>query len=94
MRNGWCIVKFLLFIHFFADGFVFRFLLTFVFFFFFYGDSKTYIKLTKTRLLNIKKRRSAVEKYLKDDIAELLRSGYDTNAYGKVILLKRNWLLT
>lgn len=31
------------------------------------------------------KKRNAVEKYLKKDIADLLRNGLDTNAYGRVI---------
>lgn len=47
--------------------------------------SKSDIKITKTRLETIKKKRNAVQKYLKNDIADLVRSGLDTTAYGRVI---------
>ena len=43
--------------------------------------------MNKVRLETIKKKRNAVEKYLKNDIAELLRNGLDYNAYGRVITL-------
>jgi hypothetical protein len=38
----------------------------------------------KVRLEAIKKKRNAVQKYLKNDISDLLRSGLDINAYGRV----------
>ena len=42
--------------------------------------------MTKTRLEMIKKKRSAMQKYLKNDIADLLQNGLDSNAYSRVIL--------
>lgn len=52
------------------------------------GNSKSCVKLTKTRLDAIRKKRNAVQKFLKKDIAELLRNGLDYNAYGRVINLE------
>lgn len=49
--------------------------------------SKSDVKITKTRLETIKKKRNAVQKYLKKDIADLLMSGLDINAHGRVISL-------
>ncbi|XWS20309.1 hypothetical protein CRYUN_Cryun31cG0089500 [Craigia yunnanensis] len=49
----------------------------------FYAKCKSAIRMTKVRLETIKKKRNAVEKYLKNDIAELLRNGLDYNAYGR-----------
>ncbi|KAH7547291.1 uncharacterized protein LOC107404861 [Ziziphus jujuba] len=49
----------------------------------FYNKCKQCIKTTKTRLDAIKKKRNAVQKYLRSDIADLLRSGLDINAYGR-----------
>ncbi|OMO54122.1 hypothetical protein CCACVL1_28047 [Corchorus capsularis] len=48
--------------------------------------------MIKMRLETIKKKRNAVEKYLKNDIIELLRTGLDYNAYGRVegFLVERN----
>lgn len=43
--------------------------------------------MTKTRLEMIKKKRCAMEKYLKIDIADLLQNGLDSNAYSRVIFL-------
>lgn len=48
--------------------------------------SKTEIKLTKTRLDAIKRKRNAMQKFLKRDIADLLSNGLDINAYGRVII--------
>lgn len=48
--------------------------------------SKTGIKLTKTRLDAIKRKRNAMQKFLKRDIADLLSNGLDINAYGRVII--------
>ncbi|XVF24996.1 hypothetical protein REPUB_Repub13aG0175500 [Reevesia pubescens] len=48
--------------------------------------------MNKLRLETIKKKRNAVEKFLKNDIAELLMNGFDYNAYGRAegLLLDRN----
>ncbi|XVE52100.1 hypothetical protein DITRI_Ditri02bG0094200 [Diplodiscus trichospermus] len=48
--------------------------------------------MNKMRLETIKKKRKAVEKYLKNDIAELLRNGLDYNAYGRAegLLIEQN----
>lgn len=48
------------------------------------GGSKMAVKLTKTRLEAINRKRNAVEKYLKKDIVDLLKNGLDYNAYGRV----------
>ncbi|KAJ7951793.1 putative Regulator of Vps4 activity in the MVB pathway protein [Quillaja saponaria] len=58
----------------------------------FYTKCKSYLRLTKTRLETIKKKRKAVQKYLKNDIIELLRSGLDINAYGRAegLLVEQN----
>ncbi|KAL2928762.1 IST1-like protein [Bienertia sinuspersici] len=44
---------------------------------------KSLLNRTKTRLEVIKKRRNAMQKFLKKDIAELLKSNLETNAYGR-----------
>lgn len=49
----------------------------------FYTKCKTSIKLTKTRIEMIKRKRNAMQKYLRNDIADLLRNGLDINAYGR-----------
>ncbi|XP_062089376.1 uncharacterized protein LOC133795921 isoform X2 [Humulus lupulus] len=49
----------------------------------FYSKCKTNTKLIKTRLETIKKKRNAVQKFLKNDIADLLRNGLDINAYNR-----------
>ncbi|KAF3450763.1 hypothetical protein FNV43_RR06852 [Rhamnella rubrinervis] len=58
----------------------------------FYNKCKSDIKITKTRLETIKKKRNAVQKYMKNDIADLLRSGLDINAYGRAdgLLVEQN----
>ncbi|XP_022724335.1 uncharacterized protein LOC111281042 [Durio zibethinus] len=58
----------------------------------FYAKCKSAIRMTKVRLETIKKRRNAVEKYLKNDIAELLKNGLDYNAYGRAegLLIEQN----
>lgn len=43
------------------------------------------IKITKTRLEMIKKKRCAMQKYLKTDISDLLQNGLDINAYSRVM---------
>ncbi|XP_011072343.1 muscle M-line assembly protein unc-89 isoform X2 [Sesamum indicum] len=49
----------------------------------FVSKCKSDIKLTKTRIEMIKKKRNAVQKYLRNDIGDLLRNGLDYNAYGR-----------
>ncbi|XP_021774044.1 uncharacterized protein LOC110737997 isoform X1 [Chenopodium quinoa] len=44
---------------------------------------KSLLSRTKTRLEVIKKRRNAMQRFLKKDIAELLKSNLDRNAYGR-----------
>lgn len=44
---------------------------------------KSLIKMTRTRLEMIKKKRCAMQKYLKIDIADLLQNGLDSNAYSR-----------
>ncbi|XP_021298595.1 uncharacterized protein LOC110427410 [Herrania umbratica] len=58
----------------------------------FYAKCKSDIRMIKMRLETIKKKRNAVEKYLKNDIAELLRSGLDYNGYGRAegLLIEQN----
>ncbi|KAK7255354.1 hypothetical protein RIF29_28763 [Crotalaria pallida] len=61
----------------------------------FYTKCKSYVKFINTRLEIIQKKRKAVQKFLKSDIAELLRSGHDyNNAYRKAgeLLLEQNIL--
>ncbi|KAL3528773.1 hypothetical protein ACH5RR_008095 [Cinchona calisaya] len=50
----------------------------------FYSKCKSAIKMTKIRLEIIKRKRSAMQKYLKNDMIDLLKNGSDTNAYGRV----------
>lgn len=49
----------------------------------FHTKCKSLIKITKTRLEMIKKKRCAMQKYLKTDIADLLQNGLDINAYSR-----------
>lgn len=49
----------------------------------FYSRCKSDIKQTRTRIELIKKKRNAMQKYLRNDIADLLKNGLDTNAYGR-----------
>ncbi|KAK7261831.1 hypothetical protein RIF29_28152 [Crotalaria pallida] len=58
----------------------------------FYTKCKSYAKMTKTRLEVIRKKRNAVQKFLKKDIVDLLRSGLDYNAYGRAegLLVEQN----
>ena len=55
-----------------------------IFFSFFFWYSKSNLKLLKVRLEGIKKKKNAVQKYLKSDIVDLLRNNLDINAYGRV----------
>lgn len=52
----------------------------------FFSSSKSLIKLTKSRIDVIMRKRRATEKFLKKDIADLLLNGLDINAYGRVIV--------
>ncbi|CAA2987268.1 Spindle pole body [Olea europaea subsp. europaea] len=47
----------------------------------FYSKCKSSIKLTETRIEMIRKKRNAIEKYMRNDIADLLRNGFDMIAY-------------
>ncbi|XP_038692608.1 uncharacterized protein LOC119990662 [Tripterygium wilfordii] len=49
----------------------------------FYSKCKSSTKTTKMRIEALKKKKGSVVKYLKSDIAELLRTGLDYNAYGR-----------
>ncbi|XP_045822532.1 uncharacterized protein LOC123915454 [Trifolium pratense] len=49
----------------------------------FAAKCKSLIKLTKNRIEVIRRKRRATEKFLKKDIADLLHSGLDINAYGR-----------
>ncbi|MED6133928.1 hypothetical protein PIB30_032728 [Stylosanthes scabra] len=53
---------------------------------------KSYARLTRTRLETIRKKRNAVEKFLKKDIVDLLRSNLDYHAYGRAegLLVEQN----
>lgn len=48
-----------------------------------YTKCKTCLKLIKTRLDNIRKKRNAVQKFLKKDLVDLLRNSLEYNAYGR-----------
>ncbi|KAL3511800.1 hypothetical protein ACH5RR_024517 [Cinchona calisaya] len=50
----------------------------------FYSKCKSAIKMTKTRMEIIKRKRSAMQKYLKNDVIDLLKNGLDVNAYGRI----------
>ncbi|GLT98585.1 hypothetical protein SLE2022_160840 [Rubroshorea leprosula] len=50
----------------------------------FASKSKSLIKLTKSRINLIRRKRNATQKFLKKDIADLLANGLDTNAYGRI----------
>ncbi|KAL2342520.1 hypothetical protein Fmac_003805 [Flemingia macrophylla] len=49
----------------------------------FTSKCKSLIKLTKSRIHVIRRKRRATEKFLKKDIADLLLNGLDINAYGR-----------
>ena len=87
-----CLCKFWTFVSFFIflDCWVcfnlsyFDFHFWFFLFSFFFWYSKSNLKLLKVRLEGIKKKKNAVQKYLKSDIVDLLRNNLDINAYGRV----------
>ncbi|XP_021900039.1 uncharacterized protein LOC110816235 [Carica papaya] len=49
----------------------------------FHGKCKSLVRLTKTRVEMVKKKKSSVCKYLKNDIADLIKNNLDYNAYGR-----------
>ncbi|KAK9102629.1 hypothetical protein Sjap_019883 [Stephania japonica] len=49
----------------------------------FSSKSKSLIKLIKARIDMIRRKRNAVQKFLKKDVADLLKNGLDVNAYGR-----------
>ncbi|KAM1117325.1 hypothetical protein ACFX2I_007746 [Malus domestica] len=49
----------------------------------FASKCKTLIKLTKTQINVVQRKRNATQKFLKKDIANLLTNGLDINAYGR-----------
>ncbi|XP_052180763.1 uncharacterized protein LOC127793968 [Diospyros lotus] len=49
----------------------------------FYLKCKSSMKITNSRLEMIKRKRNAMQNYLKKDIADLLKNGLDVNAYGR-----------
>ncbi|KAJ8442397.1 hypothetical protein Cgig2_018653 [Carnegiea gigantea] len=49
----------------------------------FYSKSKSLIKQTRTRIDVVRRKRSATQKFLRKDIADLLANGLETNAYGR-----------
>ncbi|XP_059303306.1 uncharacterized protein LOC132055476 [Lycium ferocissimum] len=49
----------------------------------FFAKSKSTIRHTKTRIEMVKRKRNAMLKYLKNDVADLLKTGLDINAYSR-----------
>ncbi|CAK8532685.1 unnamed protein product [Lathyrus sativus] len=49
----------------------------------FAAECKLLLKLTKNRIEVIRRKRRATEKFLKKDVADLLHSGLDINAYAR-----------
>uniref|UniRef100_A0A7N0ZUJ8 IST1-like protein n=2 Tax=Kalanchoe fedtschenkoi TaxID=63787 RepID=A0A7N0ZUJ8_KALFE len=49
----------------------------------FYTKCKTNLKLIRTRMEKITKRRNAMQKFFRSDIADLLKNDLDINAYGR-----------
>ncbi|GFP88891.1 ist1-like protein [Phtheirospermum japonicum] len=49
----------------------------------FYCKCKSDIKMARTRIEIARKKRIAMQKYLRIDVADLLRNGLDVNAYGR-----------
>ncbi|KAK7294185.1 hypothetical protein RJT34_17070 [Clitoria ternatea] len=60
----------------------------------FYSKCLSYVKFMKIRLETLQNRKKSVLKFMKSDIAELLRSGLDYDAYrrAEVLLLEQNML--
>ncbi|CAL9241414.1 unnamed protein product [Arabidopsis halleri] len=49
----------------------------------FYTKCKSLVKITKTRVDTVKRKKNSVCKYLKNDIVDLLKNSLDYNAYGR-----------
>ncbi|KAL1199375.1 hypothetical protein V5N11_015758 [Cardamine amara subsp. amara] len=49
----------------------------------FYTKCKSLVKITKTRVETVKRKKNSVCKYLKNDIVDLLKNSLDYNAYGR-----------
>ncbi|KAL3632990.1 hypothetical protein CASFOL_025974 [Castilleja foliolosa] len=49
----------------------------------FYCKCKSDIKMARTRIAIVRKKRIAMQKYLRNDVADLLRNGSDVNAYSR-----------
>ncbi|KAM7480443.1 hypothetical protein LguiA_028656 [Lonicera macranthoides] len=49
----------------------------------FYSKCKSVIKVAKTRIETIQRRRNAMQKFFKTDIVDLLKNGLDYHAYGR-----------
>ncbi|GAB2219765.1 hypothetical protein Droror1_Dr00007402 [Drosera rotundifolia] len=60
----------------------------------FYTKCKSLIKMTRTRIEAISRKRKATEKFLRKDIADLLACGLETNAYGRIGGLAAELVLT
>ncbi|MED6120054.1 hypothetical protein PIB30_017503 [Stylosanthes scabra] len=60
----------------------------------FYSKCVTYVKFIRTRLENVEKKRNAVHRIMKSDIAELLRNGHYYDAYkrSEKLVLEQNML--
>ncbi|KAH0659150.1 hypothetical protein KY289_027898 [Solanum tuberosum] len=60
----------------------------------FYSKCKSTIKQTKTRIDMIRKKRNSTQKYLRNDIADLVKSELDVNAYDRTegLLVELNLL--
>ncbi|KAM7255531.1 hypothetical protein ACFE04_008429 [Oxalis oulophora] len=58
----------------------------------FYVKCKSGLKMTKTRLEGIRKKKNSVQRYLKNDIADLIRNDLHYNAYGRAdgLLIEQN----
>ncbi|KAE8669915.1 hypothetical protein F3Y22_tig00112215pilonHSYRG00324 [Hibiscus syriacus] len=58
----------------------------------FYSKCKSALRINKVRLETIKKKRNAVENFLKKDIADLLKNDLDYNAYGRAegLMIEQN----
>ncbi|WZZ07445.1 hypothetical protein YC2023_093366 [Brassica napus] len=48
------------------------------------NPTKYLVKITKTRVETVKRKKNSVCKYLKKDIVDLLNNSLDYNAYGRV----------
>lgn len=60
----------------------------------FYARCKSEIKMTLKRIEMIKRKRNAMQKFLKNDVADLLQTGLESNAYGRVEQLFADQILS